>query len=50
MANKIIITWDDSNTNISIEGEKPMPTSSLLGVLEYAKLMLFEKREKSNEL
>lgn len=49
MANKIIITWDDSNTNISIEGEKPMPTRNLLGVLELAKLMIFEKKVPQEE-
>lgn len=44
--NKIIITWDGSQTNVAIKAHGPIPTNELIGVLEYAKLMLFEKREK----
>ena len=49
MANKIIITWDDSNTNISLESEKPVPTRELIGVMELAKMIFFEKKVPREE-
>lgn len=50
MANKLIITWDDSNTDISLEGEKPVSNRELIGVMELAKMIIFEhQRRNSNE-
>lgn len=49
MANKITITWDDSNTNISFEGDKEMLIMEMIGVLEYAKLMLYQKKTNQDK-
>lgn len=46
---KMIITWEDKNINIALEGDKPLPTIELVGVLEYAKLILFENKEKQED-
>lgn len=43
---KIIITWEGSKTSIHVEGEKETPTRELVGVLEYAKLILMEQRKQ----
>ena len=47
--NKMTITWDGLKTNITLEGKEPVPLMELVGVLEYAKLILFKNEEKQED-